>query len=220
MRGMTGVDVPRRVRAASLFTWLLVPAGLLLAADGAWELRWWGSDSAKRLLALLASIKSQFGTEPPVLLRGHGGAAALLVLGLIVLGVGLLAPMISRGRRWARTTAILLGLGTLALGLAFIGGDLSDPNDLAAYLANLHQGIADQQIPRVEALIYPGWYNWVEDIAQGLQVIASAAAVAALSWSVMTDGDYFTSKQAEQAGRDEWDDAITRLHKRTVGGND
>jgi len=214
---MTGVDVPRHVRAAAVFTWLLAPAGLLLVLDGLWELRWWGSDRAARLAGVLAQIQQKYGVEPPAMLRGRIGAVELIVLGVVVIAAALLAPLVGRGRRWARTCAFVLGIATILVGLIFIGVDATQPVDLAGYLAALAHGTSADRIPAVTALLYPGWYAWLEDIAQGLQVLASVAAVAALCAAVISNGDYFTSKRAETAGPDEWDAAISRLHRRTVG---
>jgi hypothetical protein len=214
---MTGVTIPRSVRIAALFVWLLLPAGLLLVLDGLWELHWWGTSSAGHLHDLLRTIQEKYGNEPPILLRGKGGAVELVVLGAIVMAIGCLAPQIRQGWRTARTLVLLFSIGTAGIGLAFIGGDLSVPIDLHGYLVSLRQGTAVDYVRQVEALVYPGWYPWVEDIAQGLQVIASLAAVVALGLATMSDGDFFTAKGKDQGPPDEWDDAISRLHKKTVG---
>jgi hypothetical protein len=217
---MTGVEVPRRVHAATVFTWLLAPVGLLLIVDGLWELHWWGSPSAVRLVAVLAEIKDRFGAEPPSLLRGRTGAVELIVLGAVAVAWALLAPLVRKGRRWARSWGFVLGIAALVVGLAFIGADASQPQDLKSYLDGLAQGTSAARVPEIKSLVYPGWFAWLEDIAQGLQVLASAAAVAALSVAVIWHSDYFTSKRAETAGPDEWDDAISRIHKRTVRNGD
>jgi len=217
MLDMTGVDVPRPVRAATVFTWLLAPAGLLLVLDGLWELRWWGSPAAARLLAAFAKVQAEFGAEPPPLLRGRSGAVVLIVLGVVTLACAMLAPLIYKGRLWARTWSMVLGIATLFVGLASIGADAYHPQDLSGYLSSLAQGESAGSIPLITSLMYPGWYSWLEDIAQGLQVLASAAAVAALVAAVISHRDYFTAKRAEAAAPDEWDAAISRLHRRTVG---
>lgn len=217
---MTGIEVPARVRVAAVFSWLLAPVGLLLVADGLWELRWWGTPSAVRLVAVLAEIEQKYGAEPPALLRGRTGAVELIVLGAAVVAWAALAPLVRKGRRWARTWGFVLGIATLVVGLAFIGADLSQPHDLKSYLDGLAQSTAADRIPEIRSLVYPGWYAWCEDIAQGLQVIAAAAAVAALAAAVLSNADFFTTKRAETAGPDEWDAAITRIHKRTVTRND
>jgi hypothetical protein len=217
MPGMTGVDIPRRVQLATTFIWLLAPAGLLLVLDGLWELRWWGSSSAHRLLAVLADIKQQFGVEPPTLLRGHAGAWELVVLGLLTMAPAVLAPAIRRGSRTARTWVYVFGIGTLAIGLAFIGSDATQPIDLHSYLASMHQGVATERIPEINAAMYPAWYPWLEDLAQGLQALAAALAVGALSTAVIWHGDWFFGGRKAEPEADAWDDAISRLHQRTVG---
>jgi hypothetical protein len=100
-----------------------------------------------------------------------------------------------------------------------IGADASQPQDLHGYLEGLRQGTAAARIPEVESVVYPGWFAWLEDIAQAVQVLASAAAVAALSAAVIWHADFFTTKRSETAGPDEWDEVLSRLHKRTVGND-
>ena len=214
---MTGVDIPRRVRLATTFIWLLAPAGLLLVLDGLWELCWWGSSSAHHLVALLNEIKQEFGDEPPTLLRGHAGAWELIVLGLLTMAPAALALAVRRGSRAARTWVFVLGIGTLAIGLALIGGDATQPIDLHTYLANMHQGVAAERIPEINAAMYPAWYSWAEDIAQGLQALAVALAVGALSVAVIWHGDWFFGRRKAEPEADAWDDTISRLHQRTVG---
>jgi hypothetical protein len=217
---MTGPDIPRRVRAATTIIMLLAPAGLLLVIDGLWELRWWASPSAHRLTAVLADIKREFGVEPPALLRGHTGAIELLVLGLLTMVPAFLALGVRAGNRTARTWVFVLTIGTLAIGLAFIGSDATQPVTLHTYLANLHQGIAVERIGDVNAAMYPSWYSWAEDIAQGLQALAAAAAVGALAMAVIWHGDWFFGRGNSQPADDAWDAAISRLHQRTVNGRD
>jgi hypothetical protein len=214
---MTGVEIPRRVHVATTFIWLLAPAGLLLLLDGLWELRWWGSSSAHHLLAVLDSIKQEFGVEPPALLRGHTGAWELVVLGLLTMIPATLAPAVRRGSRTARTWVYGLAIATLAVGVAFIGSDATQPIDLHTYLANMHQGVATERIPEINAAMYPAWYSWAEDLAQAVQVLAAAVAIGTLSAAVIWHGDWFFGRHAAEPEADAWDDAITRLHKRTVG---
>jgi hypothetical protein len=217
---MTGVDIPWRVRVATKMIWLLAPAGLLLVLDGLWELRWWASPSAHKLVSVLADIKREFGVEPPALLRGHSGAVELVVLGLLTMAPAALALAVQRGSRAARTWVFVLAIATLAVGVAFIGSDATQPVTLHTYLANMHQGIAVDRIPEVNAAMYPSWYPWVEDIAQGLQVVAAAVAVGALAAAVIWHGDWFFGRAKPQPADDAWDDAISRLHQRTVGDPD
>jgi hypothetical protein len=217
---MAGAEIPRRVGVATTMIWLLAPAGLLLVLDGLWELRWWGSPSAHRLVTLLADIKRDFGAEPPTLLRGHTGAIELIVLGLLTMAPAALAPAVRGGSRTARLWVFVFGIGTLAIGLALIGSDATQPVTLHTYLAGLHQGIATERIPAVNAAMYPSWYPWAEDIAQGLQVVTAALAVGALSLAVIWHGDWFFGHEKAEPADDAWDAAISRLHQRTVGQPD
>src|ERR1700760_4943126 len=134
---MTGVDIPRRVRVATTFIWLMAPAGLLLVLDGLWELHWWGTGSAHHLLSLLDGIKQQFGVDPPTLLRGHFGAWELIVLGLLTMVPGLLARAVQRGSRRARAWVYGLSIAALVLGVLFIGSDASEPIDFNQFLQNM-----------------------------------------------------------------------------------
>lgn len=217
---MAGADVPRRVRVATTMIWLLAPAGLLLVLDGLWELRWWASPSAHRLMAVLTDIKREFGVEPPVLLRGHTGAIELIVLGVLTMIPAALALSVKRGGRTARTWVFVLAIATLAIGLAFIGSDATQPVTLHTYLANMHQGVATERIPEVNAAMYPSWYPWAEDLAQALQVLAAALAIGALAMAVIWHGDWFFGRAKSAPADDEWDAAISRLHQRTVGETD
>ncbi|MEV6844948.1 hypothetical protein [Actinoplanes sp. NPDC051411] len=217
---MSGAEIPRRVRVATTIIMLLAPAGLLLVIDGLWELRWWASPSADHLVALLTDIKREFGVEPPVLLRGHTGAIELIVLGLLTMVPAFLALGVRSGHRTARTWVFVLAIATLAIGVAFIGSDATEPVTLQTYFANMHQGIAVDRIPDVKAALYPGWYSWVEDIAQGLQALAAVAAIGALAVAVIWHGDWFFGRGKSQPADDAWDAAISRLHQRTVKGPD
>jgi hypothetical protein len=200
--------------------WLLAPAGLLLVLDGLWELRWWASPSAHKLVSLLADIKREFGVEPPELLRGHTGAIELVVLGLLTMVTAAFALAVRRGSRTARAWVFALAIVMLAIGVAFIGSDATQPVTLQTYLAGMHQGIAADRIPEVNAAMYPAWYSWAEDIAQGVQLLAVALALGALSIAVIWHGDWFFGRAKAQPADDEWDAAISRLHQRTVGDPD
>ena len=213
---MTGVDVPPRVRVAALLTGLGVPAGLLLIADGLLELHWWGAPAAARLGVLLTDLDSRYGVRPPALLRGRDGAAELLVIGAVCLAYGVLARLVARGRRGARTWVLVLAAATFLIGLVGIGSDLTTPIDVRAYLANLVQQSLPDQVAAVRALLYPGWYAWLEDVAQGLQVLLSLAVVGALAWASTGNADHFVTGRAATAEPDDWDEVISRLHRRTV----
>lgn len=215
---MTGVDVPPRVRVAAVLTGLGGPAGLLLIAAGVLELHWWGTPATARLGRLLTLLDDQYGVRPPALLRGRDGAAELVVLGVFTLAYGVLAPLVARGRRAARTWVVVLAAGTFLIGLVGIGGDLNTPIDVRGYLANLAQQSLPDQVGAVGALLYPGWYAWLEDVSQGLQVLVSLAVVIALGWATTGHPDHFVGGRARAAGADDdWDEVISRLHRRTVG---
>lgn len=212
---MTGIDAPRKVRLAALLVALMAPAGLLLAIDGLLADHWWGTPRARQLLALMAQLQADRGIEQPAMLRRGGGATTLVVLGVAGLAVGALAWGILRGRRWARSWA-LAGSGIVMMaGLFAIGADASQPRNLADYLDLLrHNGLADQ-IPRVEALVYPGWYPWAEDLTQGLQVLLAGAAVVALLAAVISHGHYFVTRAADETPDDDWDDAFNRIRQQS-----
>lgn len=212
---MVGTEVPRGVRVAALAAWLMVPAGLLLIVAGVLELRWWGSSDATRLLAVLAGLQDEFGTLPPALLSGRGGAVTFIVLGAVCLAFAVLAPLIGRGRRWARTAGLALGFVTFLIGLFGIGADSTEPHDLNSLYAALNGSALGDRIPQIEALVYPGWYAWLEDIAQGFQVADSLAVVLTLMWAVIAYADYFVTKRTENAPPDEWDAALTRIRTKT-----
>jgi len=208
---MTGTDAPKAVRRAALLTFLLAPAGLLLIVDALIELRWWGSSGADRLLAQLAKLQTEYGLEPPALLRGRDGAVELLVLGLACVAFSALGVWLLRGRLWARTTAMVGGVVLILFGLIGVGTDAAESNTLAVFFKNMSGSAIDDQIPAVRALLYPGWYSWAEDILQGFQLLASLAALIALTAAVIGHSDYFTGGRSVDAAPDEWDDAMARI---------
>ena len=220
MPGMTGMDTPRPVRIATLLTWLLIPAGLLLIVDGVLELRWLGTPAAAKLVDLFAQIKAQPGVEPPPLLRGRTGATELIVLGAVCCAVGCLAPLIGRGLRWARNTALVGGLGTALVGLVGIGADQTAPQSLNSYFAALRNLGAGARVQEITPLLYSNWYPWLEDIAQGVQVVVAIAAAVALAWAGIAYADYFRSRGSATAAVDDWDSAISRIHRQTVRPQD
>jgi hypothetical protein len=218
--GMAGAEIPRRVRVATTLIMLMAPAGVLLVLDGLWELRWWASPSAHRLVALLTDIKNEFGVEPPVLLRGHTGAIELIVLGVLTIIPAFLAISVRNGSRTARTWVFVLAILSLAIAVAFIGSDATEPVTLHTYLANMHQGVATERIPEINAAMYPSWYPWLEDLAQAVQALVAVLAIVALAGAVIWHGDWFFGRTKSAPADDEWDAAISRLHKRTVGDPD
>ncbi|WP_213454390.1 hypothetical protein [Rhizomonospora bruguierae] len=211
---MTGKDTPRRVRTAAALTWVMAPTGLLLVLAGLLELRWWSTPSASRLVALLASLKAEYGAAPPALLRGgREGAVELVVLGVVCAACATLAPLVARGRRWARTCVLAVGTGTFVLGLMGIGADSWALQDREGYYHTLAQSTAGAHIPTIKALFYADWYPWLEDIAQGAQVLASLAVIVALAVAAMWHTDYFVAKRATEAAPTAWDDALARIRE-------
>jgi hypothetical protein len=210
---MTGTDVPHGVRIAAAVAWLMVPAGVLLLLDGLWELRWWGTSAAARLTELMAQIRDQHGIDPPTLLRGRAGAMELVVLGAAGVAFAFLVPLVRRGRRWALTTGLVLALVTFLVGLVAVGTDESVPHKLTDYFTSLTQFAGGAGLAEIRSLLYPGWYSWLEDIAQGLHVLASLAAVLALTYAAIWHSHYFGSKGADSASPDAWDAAISRIRE-------
>jgi hypothetical protein len=196
----------------------MVPAGLLLAADGLMELHWWGTPQAAQLRAVMAQTKDQYGTDPPALLRGHGGAVLMIVVGAVCLGFAILAPLIAQGRRSAHGWGLTVGGATFLVGLIGIGTDMAQPHDLNGYYTTLTQLSLDDHVRQVRGLLYPGWYSWLEDAAQGLQVLASLAVVLALLGMTIWYADHFIGRPAEDAA-DPWDATVRRIHEQTVRGS-
>ncbi|WP_213005008.1 hypothetical protein [Paractinoplanes toevensis] len=216
---MTGIDTPtpapRVVRAAAWLTLTLAPAGLLLVLDGILELRWWGSDESKHLLALLDNLNTEYGIEPPALLRGREGAVELVVLGILCLGYAALGVWLLRGRLWARTWAIGAGVLTLLLGVIGVGSDATESHTVANYFEQLTGSAIGDRVPEVRELLFPGWYPWAEDIIQGAQVLLTLAALVALASAVISHGDYFTGGREADAPPDEWDSALSRVREQS-----
>jgi hypothetical protein len=210
---MTGTDVPRGVRISAAVAWTMVPAGLLLLLDGLWELRWWGTSATARLSELLDQIGDQYGIDPPALLRGRRGAVELVVLGAAGLAYAFLVPLVRKGRRWALTTGLLLAIASFLIGLIAVGTDQSVPHTLTDFFTSLTQLAGGAGVAEIRALLYPGWYSWVEDIAQGLHVLASLAAVLGLTYAAIWHSDYFGSKGTDTAAPDSWDAAISRIRQ-------
>jgi hypothetical protein len=171
-------------------------------------------------VGLFTQIRIAYGPQPPALLRSRDGAAELIVIGAVCLAYAILAPLIAKGRLWARTWGLALGFGTFLIGLVGIGADASQPGDLKSYLDALaHTGAIDA-IPQIKALVYPSWQGWLEDIAQGLQVLVSFAAAVALAGAVVWHPDHFASKKAASVAPDAWGAAISRIHQETIRGRD
>ena len=213
---MSGVAVPRVVRVATALAWALGAAGLLLILVGVLELHWWGSPDAVRMQQLFTQIKARPGIEPPVVLRGKSGAVELIVLGVLCCAYGGLAPLIARGRRWARTLGVVGGLTVFFVGLVGIGVDETAPEDLNAYFHLLTSLGSGELVTEITPLLYPAWYAWIEDIAQGLQALLAIAAVVALIWVSTSDADFFASRKGATAEPDEWESAFSKLHRETV----
>jgi cyanate permease len=215
MRVMTGIDAPRKVRLAALSVFLMAPAGLLLAVDGLWELHWWSTPKAKQLLAFMARLQSERGLEPPAMLRQGGDAVLLVVLGVAGIAIGALGWWILRGRRWARTATMISAGLLLVIALFVIGADASQPRYLSNYLNFLtHDGLTDR-VAQLQALLYPAWSAWAEDLAQAFQALVAAAALVALATAVISEGHYFVTRKADETADDEWDDAFSRIRQQT-----
>ncbi|MFI5895515.1 hypothetical protein ACIA5D_36010 [Actinoplanes sp. NPDC051513] len=212
---MTGTDAPRLVRLAAKLTMALAPVGLLLLLDGLMELQWRGTTDAHALVALLDKIQADYGIEPPELLRGRGGAIQLVVLGAVCLAYSSLGIWLLRGSAWARTTALVMGVAAVLFGLFGVGIDSTETRTLANYFADLNGSAIGDQGVAVRALLYPGWYSWAEDIVQGLQVILSLVALAALAWAVISHSDWFTGRRNADAAPDEWDSALSRVREQS-----
>src|SRR3954451_20133996 len=134
---MTGTDAPRIVRLAAKLTMAVAPFGLLLLLDGLLELRWFGTTEAHQLAALMDKIQADYGIEPAALLRGRLGALQDVILGLVCLGYAALGIWVLRGRLWARTWALILGVLATLAGVIGIGADSTEPRTLAAYFNDL-----------------------------------------------------------------------------------
>jgi len=212
---MTGTQVPRSVRIATTMIWLGAPVGLLLVLDGLLELHWWGSTDATRLFDVFHRIQTEYGLQIPALIRDRRGAAELIVLGVICLAGAVLALFVRRGSAIARTSAIVLNAATLLFGLFGIGADLSVALRLGDYLRQLTELASGASIPEIEALVYPAWYAWAEDVLQGLQVICALAVLVTLSYAMIWHPHFFTDKKADAAAGDEWGEALARIrHER------
>lgn len=214
------IDVPKGVRIASALVALMAPAGLFLLVAGILDLSWWSTAGAARLLEVFTQIRIEHGAQAPALLRRGGAAVELVVIGAACLAYGMLAPMIIKGRRWARTWGLVLGLATFVVGLVGIGADATQPTDLRTYLDLLTNAAAGEQIPQIKALIYPGWQLWIEDLAQGLQVLVSLAAAVALVGAGVFDPHHFAAKQGPETAPDAWDAAISRIRQENAQRQD
>ncbi|MEU8817758.1 hypothetical protein [Actinoplanes sp. NPDC048796] len=222
---MTGSDVPRGVRVITLLAWLMVPAGVLLVAAGVLDLTWWASGDAARLTAVITQTKIEYGINEPALLRNGDGAVTLIVLGTAGLTYGLLAPKIHRGQKWARSWALGIGFAIFLIGMLGVGADASQPSYLRDYYETLTWTTQTDRMAEIKALVYPAWYQWFEDFAQGLGAVAALAVVIGLSWSAVVHADYFVGARPGRSGAgspkdrpDEWDAALARI--RASGGID
>lgn len=215
MPGMTGTDVPRLVRVAARLTLALAPVGLLLLLDGLLELHWLGTSQAHRLVGMLDKIQADYGIEPPSLLRGHGGAIQLVVLGVVCIAYSTLGIWLLRGRSWAKTAGLVAGPLIALFGLISVGADSTMSRTLATYYSDLRGSAMADRVPGIEALVYPGWYSWAEDIVQGMQVLLSLAAVVALAMAVISHSDWFSGRREADAPPDEWDSALGRVREQS-----
>jgi hypothetical protein len=204
------------VRVAALLALAGALAGLLLIVAGLADLHWWSTPAAGQLTRLMERIRVDLGATPPALLRGGGPAVELIAIGTACLAYAILAPLIVKGRRWARTWGLALGIATFLIGLAEIGADATQPLDLNAYLHGLANAGASDLIPQVTALVNPAWYGWLEDIAQGVQVLVSFATILALAGAAVWHPDFFTAGKATPQAPDEWTAAISRIREQNA----
>ncbi|NUR71752.1 MAG: hypothetical protein HOU81_13095 [Hamadaea sp.] len=212
---MTGMEqVPRSVRLAVAMIWLSAAAGLLLVLDGLLELYWWSTDDAAKLSGVFRQIAAEYGLQIPALIRDRGGAVELIVLGLICLAGVVLARSVRRGSASGRTYALLLAGATLLFGLFGIGSDLSVTLRLGDYLHQMTTLASSARIPEIEALVYPAWYAWLEDLAQGLQVLAALAVLVTLAYAMIWHPQHFVDRrQTAAVPGDAWGDALQRIRK-------
>jgi hypothetical protein len=132
---------------------------------------------------------------------------------------GALAPLLIRGRRWARTAALVASTAITLVALAALGVDATDVTGLTGYFNNLAGSGFAARIPEIQALLYPGWYSWLEDLAQAAHAAAALACLVMLGWTVIHHADYFTTKKTDQAGPDVWQETLSRIHHETVGND-
>lgn len=211
---MTGIEeVPRGVRLATLTLWLTAPVGLLLVLAGLLEMYWWGTGDAARLAEVFRQVHEEFGLLTPALIRDRRGAAELIVLGVVCLAGAALALFVRRGSAIARTSALVLNVVTLLYGLFGIGADLSAPLRLGEYLDQLRTLASGARIPEIQALVHPAWYAWLEDVAQGLQVLAALAVLVTLGYAMIWHPHFFRNRKADAAAGDQWGDALRRIRQ-------
>ncbi|MBU2669767.1 hypothetical protein KOI35_40290 [Actinoplanes bogorensis] len=210
---MTGSAVPRTVRVATRLAWLMVPAGVLLVAAGVLDLVWWASPDASRLTALMHSLEVDYGLIPPALIRDGRGAVTLIVLGAACFAYGGMAPLISKGVRRARGWAMGVAAVVFLIGLMTVGADASQPRYLHDYFQSMTAATIGARIPEIEAVLYPAFYSWFEDFAQGFGTLVALGVVVSLIWATVVDPEYFWAKADEPGPPDEWDAALGRIRK-------
>jgi hypothetical protein len=208
---MTGIRAPRTVRTATVLAWLMVPAGALLITAGVLDLVWWASPEADRLRSLMQDIETEYGIIPPALIRDGRGAVTLIVLGAAGLAYGGLAPLLLRGVRWARSWALGGAFGIFLIGLMTIGADASQPKYLRDYFETMTAATIGDRVQQIRAALYPAFYPWFEDIAQGVGTAVAFGVVLTIVWAIISDADYFVIRSSKPDEPDEWDDAIARM---------
>ena len=204
------------MRVAALLALAGALSGVLLIIAGLADLHWWGTGTAGELTRLMERIRIELGAQPPAMVRRGNAAVELIVIGAVCLGYATLAPFIVKGHRWARTSGLVLGSVTFLVGLAEIGADATQPLNLQSYLEGLANSGASNLIPQVTALVNPAWYGWLEDIAQGLQVLASFAVILALTGAAVWHPDFFTAGKGAPQVQDEWTAAISRIREQNA----
>ncbi len=192
--------------------------GAALIVVGVLEIEWWGSSDAARLGTLFEHVKETYGLERPAMLRGGAGAQVLIAIGVAVLGLGALSWPVRDGRQWARTTAVVLMVVLVIVVGTDIGSDVIQTTSIATYTTELARFDPQGQVVRVEdihALLYPAWYPWLEDLAQGAVIIVSVFVLLALAKAAVWSEVYFWGGSDAKAGAadDAWGAKLARIRE-------
>ncbi|WP_162907189.1 hypothetical protein [Allorhizocola rhizosphaerae] len=191
---MTSRPVPGAVRAAAIALGALAFIGATLIVVGVLEILWWRSPDAAGLAVIFDRVKQTYGLDRPAMLRGVGGAGVLIAFGVVALGLSGLAWPIRDGHQWARTTAVVGMIGLVVVVGVDIGSDLVLATSPATYTAEVASFDPQGRVVRVEdiqALLYPAWYPWLEDVAQGALVLVCVFALLALGKAAVWSEGYF-----------------------------
>lgn len=176
--------MPGSLRTALAAIVALAPVGVALVVVAGLEMLWWRSPDAAQLQAVFGAVQEKHGLEPPFVLRNTLGSLILIGLGLIGAALALFAVPMRAGRQWARTTVVWTLSVVLLIGLIEIGADATITSSPATYLTDLARYDPDGvsfDPGHIRSLLYPAWYTWVEDLAQGAQVIAALGVLLSLA---------------------------------------